>query len=80
MIALGTVMEKSLLLQIMVVSLIAILATIGVCGLVALLVRMDDVGYFLIESAQKMQGGIKKVVASVGSLLVESLPRNNSLL
>ena len=75
MIALGTVMEKSLLLQIMVVSLIAILATIGVYGLVALLVRMDDVGYFLIERAQKMQGGIKKVVASTGSLLVASLPR-----
>ncbi len=74
-IALGTVMEQSLLLQIIVVSLIAILATIGVYGLVALLVRMDDVGYFLIESAQRMQGEIKRMVTSAGSLLVASLPK-----
>jgi len=74
-IALGTAMEQSLLLQIMVVSLIAILATIGVYGLVALLVRMDDAGYFLIERAQKMQGGIQRIVTSAGSLLVASLPR-----
>ena len=74
-IALGTVTEQSLLLQIMVVSLIAILATIGVYGLVDLLVRMDAVGYFLIESAQRMQGGIKRMVTSGGSLLVASLPK-----
>jgi predicted DNA repair protein MutK len=59
----------------MVVSLIAILATIGVYGLVALLVRMDDAGYFLIERAQKMQGGTQRIVTSAGSLLVASLPR-----
>jgi predicted DNA repair protein MutK len=52
-------MEQTLLIQIMVVSLIAILATIGVYGLVALLVRMDDVGYFLIKSAQKCRGNAK---------------------
>jgi len=74
-IALGTVMEQTLLIQIMVVSLIAILATVGVYGLVALLVRMDDVGYFLIESAPKMQGGLQKMVTSTGSLLIASLPK-----
>jgi predicted DNA repair protein MutK len=73
-IALGTMMEQSLLLQVMVVSLIAMMATIGVYGLVALLVRMDDAGYFLIQRAQKMQGRIKKMVAWMGSLLVASLP------
>jgi len=73
-IALGTMMEQSLLLQVMVVSLIAMMATIGVYGLVALLVRMDDAGYFLIARARKMQGRIKKMVAWMGSLLVASLP------
>ena len=47
-VGLGTVMEHSLLMQVLVVSFIAILATIGVYGLVALLVRMDDVGFYLI--------------------------------
>jgi predicted DNA repair protein MutK len=44
---LGTVIEKEhpLVTQIIVVSLVAILATIGVYGIVALIVRMDDAGF-----------------------------------
>lgn len=75
MIALGTVMEKSLLLQIIVVSLIAIIATVGVYGVVAILVRMDDTGFFLIARAEKMQGWLAKILQWTGSLLVASLPR-----
>jgi predicted DNA repair protein MutK len=75
MITLGTVIEESLLLQILVVSLIALLATVGVYGLVALLVRMDDTGYFLIEKAQQLQGGLQKLMAWTGSVLVASLPK-----
>lgn len=74
MITLGTVMERSLTLQIIVVSLIALLATVGVYGLVALLVRMDDAGFFLIDWAGKMQGIISKIVGKIGSFLVVSLP------
>ena len=44
MIALGTVMDEPLINQIIVVSIIAIVATIGVYGIVALMVRMDDAG------------------------------------
>ncbi len=47
MIALGTVKEEILSKQIIVVSIIAVLATIGVYGLVALMVRMDDAGMSL---------------------------------
>lgn len=74
MIALGTVMESSLILQIMVVSIIALVATVGVYGLVALVVRMDDAGFFLIDWAGTMQGVLSKTVGGLGSLLVASLP------
>lgn len=74
-IALGTVMQHSLMLQIIVVSLIAIIATVGVYGLVALLVRMDDMGFFLIDRAQQMQGWLARIVDWTGALLVASLPK-----
>jgi len=74
-IALGTVMDKSLPLQVIVVSLIALLATVGVYGVVALIVRMDDAGYFLIKSAESMQGSAATIVEWTGSLLVISLPK-----
>lgn len=74
-IALGTVMEQTLPMRIVVVSFVAILATIGVYGLVAILVRMDDVGFYLIERAATLKGFIKHSVQMSGNLLVASLPK-----
>lgn len=74
MIALGTVMDQPFALQVIVVSLIALLATVGVYGIVALIVRMDDAGFFLIRKAAAMKAGIRRFIASVGMLLVKSLP------
>lgn len=74
MIALGTVMKQQLLLQILVVSIVAVLATVGVYGLVAMLVRMDDVGFFLISRARLLQGLSAGVLSWTGSVLVASLP------
>lgn len=70
--ALGTMVEQTdtLLVQIIVVSIIAILATIGVYGLVALLVRMDDAGFRLIEASDNKPGFRK----SLGTALVKTLP------
>jgi predicted DNA repair protein MutK len=68
-IALGTVLEKSLAIQIITVSVVAFLATIGVYGIVALIVRMDDAGFKLIK-----HGGNKGFLLVLGSLLVKSLP------
>lgn len=68
-IALGTALESSLTIQILTVSVVALLATIGVYGIVAIIVRMDDTGYKLIKRADD-----KGVLASVGHLLVKSLP------
>lgn len=68
-IALGTVLEKSLTLQIMTVSVVALLATVGVYGIVALIVRMDDAGFKLIKKSND-KGSLSKL----GHLLVKSLP------
>ena len=69
-IALGTVMDQSLTIQIVVVSIISIIATVGVYGLVALIVRMDDFGLKLI----KMSNGRKTGVYFTGVTLVNALP------
>lgn len=68
-IALGTVLEQTLPIQILTVSVVALLATIGVYGIVAMIVRMDDVGYKLIKNSND-----KGLLASLGSILVKSLP------
>ncbi len=74
MIALGTVMEQPLIMQVIVVTLIAILATVGVYGVVALIVRMDDMGIFLIARGARLKGAIAVMLRATGSLLVASLP------
>lgn len=68
-IALGTVLEKSLPIQILTVSVVALLATVGVYGIVALIVRMDDAGHRLIKYSNE-----KGWLSTLGNLLVKSLP------
>ena len=69
-IAMSTVVSKPLTTQILVVSAIALLATVGVYGIVALIVRMDEAGYHLIK---KSRNG-KSIKKSLGELLVNALP------
>lgn len=68
-IALGTVLDKSLSIQIMTVSFVAVLATVGVYGIVAMIVRMDDFGLILIS---KSKGN--KFLFNLGSFLIKMLP------
>lgn len=69
-IALGTVTGTSIVTQILVVSLIAILMTIGVYGLVAGIVKLDDLGFYL---ERKSNGeGLK---AKLGGALVAFAPK-----
>ncbi|MGX5691401.1 DUF808 family protein [Arcticibacter tournemirensis] len=68
-IALGSVAEENLTTQIFTVAAVALLATVGVYGIVALIVRMDDTGYRLIRYS-----GNKGFLTTIGSLLVKSLP------
>ena len=70
-IALSAVAGQELLLQIGVVTFIAFLATVGVYGLVALLVRMDDFGYKLVA----MSKDAKSFLHKFGELLIRSLPK-----
>jgi predicted DNA repair protein MutK len=69
--ALGTVIGKPLLQQMIVVSLIAIAATIGVYGIVALIVRMDEAGFRLIQISKRKNG----ILEAIGKLLVQALPK-----
>jgi len=68
-IALGTVLNESLTIQILTVAVVALFATVGVYGIVALIVRMDDAGYKLIKRSND-EGAVSKL----GHLLVNSLP------
>ena len=68
-IALATVLDRSLSVQIITVSVVALLATVGVYGIVALIVRMDDAGYKLIRKTRN-----EGFLAALGKLLVKSLP------
>jgi predicted DNA repair protein MutK len=66
-IALGSVLGKPISTQIIVVSFIALLATVGVYGIVAAIVRMDDLGIILIAK----KSTISKFT---GNLLIRALP------
>lgn len=68
-IALGAVSTQQSMIQIITVSAVALIATVGVYGIVALIVRMDDLGYGLIRRT-KNAGPLAKV----GNLLVAALP------
>lgn len=75
-IALDSVISHPLLTQIVVVSFVALLATVGVYGLVALIVRMDEMGYKLIERTDNK----KSIQARLGLMLVHALPKVIKLL
>ncbi|WP_422081015.1 DUF808 domain-containing protein [Ulvibacterium sp.] len=69
-IALGTVLEEPLATQIIVVSVVAIIATVGVYGIVALIVRMDEFGIRLIN----LNGRSNSISDVIGKILVQALP------
>lgn len=68
-IALGAVAEQGSVVQIVTVSVVALLATVGVYGLVALIVRMDDAGYKLIKGSNG-----RGILSTLGHVLVGALP------
>ena len=65
--ALSQVVDADLLVQVLVVSIIALVATVGVYGLVALIVRMDDAGLALAEREEAW-------AQSLGRGMVRALP------
>lgn len=69
-IALGTVQGHAMLTQIAVVSLIAVIMTAGVYGLVAGIVKLDDLGFYLERKSQGKGG-----MAVIGAALVAFAPK-----
>jgi hypothetical protein len=72
-IALGTVQQQSLIDQIIVVSLIAAVMTIGVYGLVAAIVKLDDVGLYLLQ--QPKESSLSKAKHLFGRGLLSFAPK-----
>ena len=77
-IALGTVATATFAEQVAVVTGIAVIMTVGVYGLVAGIVKLDDAGFYL--SARKGAGKWMNGVRSVGRLLVSAAPKLMKLL
>lgn len=77
-IALGTVAAATLATQAMVVSIIAVLMTVGVYGLVAGIVKLDDAGIYLLKDLNDTGRGrfkrrIGKGLLSFAPILMRSL-------
>tara|TARA_R110001583_G_scaffold38455_2_gene124285 strand:- start:2582 stop:3508 length:927 start_codon:yes stop_codon:yes gene_type:complete len=72
-IALGTVQDKGILEQSSVVSLIAIIMTIGVYGLVAGIVKLDDLGLYLIQ--RPLESAFYKLKQLIGKGLLSFAPK-----
>ena len=71
-ITLGTVAGATLVNQALVLSVIAIIMTIGVYGLVAGIVKLDDAGLYLLQKAQQSGGKFKELV---GKFLLAAAPK-----
>ena len=67
--ALSTVLDSSLLLQIIVVSIVSIVAIFWVYWIVALIIRLDDMWFALIKSSKE-----KSFKRKIWNILVASLP------
>ncbi|WP_374398890.1 DUF808 domain-containing protein [Niveibacterium sp.] len=71
-IALGTVQDAAFTSQIAVVAGIAVIMTIGVYGLVAGIVKLDDAGFYLMKHAAETAWG--KAQRGIGSVLLSAAP------
>ena len=77
-IALGTVQQATFYHQLIVVSAISILMTIGVYGLVAGIVKLDDAGLYLLRSGsykQVQQTFLGKLKRFIGNTLLGFAPK-----
>ena len=68
-ITLSTVLDKPFMIQLIVVSIISILAVVVVYGLVGFLIRLDNIGFWLQKKSNE-----KTFVYNFGGLLISSLP------
>ncbi|MDX1301370.1 DUF808 domain-containing protein [Photobacterium sp.] len=74
-IALGTVQNQPLATQALVVSLIAVVMTAGVYGLVAGIVKLDDAGLYLVQKSEEntLKRSVGNGLVGVAPYLMKSL-------
>lgn len=72
-ITLGIVAEAPLLSQVLILSGIAVLVTIGVYGIVAIIVKLDDMGYWLAEKTNALAQAAGKALLFIAPWLMKIL-------
>lgn len=72
-ITLGIVAEAPLLNQILILSGIALLVTVGVYGLVGVIVKLDDMGYWLVEKTSSLAQWSGKALLAIAPRLMKVL-------
>ena len=72
-IALGTVADKPFALQVAVLSGIGLIMTVGVYGIVAGIVKMDDLGVYLLQKPGALARGIGRGLLLAAPKLMKSL-------
>ena len=72
-ITLGIVAEAPLLNQILILSGIALLVTVGVYGLVGIIVKLDDMGYWLVEKTSSLAQWSAKALLAIAPRLMKVL-------
>ncbi|QCT21960.1 DUF808 family protein [Jejubacter calystegiae] len=72
-ITLGIVAEAPLLNQVLILAGVAILVTVGVYGLVGLIVKLDDMGYWLVERQSAPARLLGKGLLALAPLLMKVL-------
>lgn len=72
-ITLGIVAEAPLLTQVLILSGIAVLVTIGVYGIVAVIVKLDDMGFWLVEKTNALAQATGKTLLFIAPWLMKIL-------
>ncbi|HDG1673898.1 DUF808 family protein [Kluyvera cryocrescens] len=72
-ITLGIVADAPLLNQVLILSGIAVLVTVGVYGLVGVIVKLDDMGYWLVEKSSALAQAVGKGLLVVAPWLMKIL-------
>ena len=72
-ISLGTVATASLMTKISVLSIIAVVMTVGVYGFVAMIVKIDDLGLYLTQQASAAKQSIGRGLLAFAPILMKML-------
>ncbi|ELY4545284.1 DUF808 domain-containing protein [Cronobacter sakazakii] len=72
-ITLGIVAEAPLLNQVLILSGIAVLVTLGVYGIVGVIVKLDDMGYWLADKRSALARGVGKALLVTAPWLMKAL-------